>query len=484
MRWWRLLAVAGLLLAAGCGPEEAEPSSEASEEPPAEGPALPSDFTPPEAPRVSPLPSPTASLLHRLQGLAEAEALVKVTGGAAAAATIVGAEGRFEVDLRLRPHRSSTLFVTARDAAGNVSDATLLEVTHRADAPATEPGGPSSPVVEPLPGSTRRLAVTVVGSTGPWHEIEIEGGEVVGRGTADEAGSFRVGVALIPGTANELRVTAIDPAGRRSEPTSAPVSQDPSGARTRYPIILHHGYMGFRELLGIEYFWHVPAHLEEHGFDVRVTTVPPVDTVHERSLELRDSIREITSGKVNLIGHSMGGLDIRYVVGALGMARQAASITTIATPHHGSTVADLALGLTASGPLRGLALDFLLRRMGLTLAGARDLTVQRTRDWFNENIKDAPGVPYYSWSFVSDPFGLETGHKLDPLLLLPHGILNDHEGPNDGIVSVDSARWGESLGVLAADHLGEVGHLLGLTDSFDHLAFFLGEAERLERDGL
>ncbi len=49
---------------------------------------------------------------------------------------------------------------------------------------------------------------------------------------------------------------------------------------------------------------------------------------------------------------------------------------------------------------------------------------------------------------------------------------------------MSSAQWGTHLGTLAADHLDQVGHLLGLTDDFDHLQFWQAEAERLEDAGL
>ena len=62
------------------------------------------------------------------------------------------------------------------------------------------------------------------------------------------------------------------------------------------------------------------------------------------------------------------------------------------------------------------------------------------------------------------------------------------EGSNDGLVSVQSAQWGEFLGVIPADHMNEVGHLVGETaPGFDHLAFWADEAWRLadwERDAV
>lgn len=54
---------------------------------------------------------------------------------------------------------------------------------------------------------------------------------------------------------------------------------------------------------------------------------------------------------------------------------------------------------------------------------------------------------------------------------------------NDGLVTVDSARWGRFMGCLPADHLQEVGHLLGATYEFDWKSFFKTIAQQLEVDG-
>ena len=45
-------------------------------------------------------------------------------------------------------------------------------------------------------------------------------------------------------------------------------------------------------------------------------------------------------GPFHLVGHSLGGLDSRYLVSNLGMAGQAVSLTTMGTPHTGSSFAD------------------------------------------------------------------------------------------------------------------------------------------------
>src|SRR5690606_21994510 len=51
---------------------------------------------------------------------------------------------------------------------------------------------------------------------------------------------------------------------------------------------------------------------------------------------------------VNLFAHSMGGLDSRFLISSLGYGDRVASLTTLSTPHRGTAVADMALGLTES----------------------------------------------------------------------------------------------------------------------------------------
>jgi triacylglycerol lipase len=54
---------------------------------------------------------------------------------------------------------------------------------------------------------------------------------------------------------------------------------------------------------------------------------------------------------------------------------------------------------------------------------------------------------------------------------------------SDGLVPVESAKWGRFRGCVAADHLSEVGQPVGLTAGFDHLAFFGAIAAFLVAEG-
>ena len=69
--------------------------------------------------------------------------------------------------------------------------------------------------------------------------------------------------------------------------------------------------------------------------------------------------------------------------------------------------------------------------------------------------------------------------------LLTHSYIEGVEGDNDGLVSVESAKWGEFLGVLPADHIDQVGHRFDLSNQpFEAAEFYLSEAQRLSALGL
>src|SRR5205823_2947851 len=83
------------------------------------------------------------------------------------------------------------------------------------------------------------------------------------------------------------------------------------------------------------------------GAKVFVTEVSQFNTPEVRGEQLiaqLEQIRAITGKpKVNLIGHSQGGFDVRYV--AAVRPDLVASVTTIGTPHRGTQIrSDLAAG--------------------------------------------------------------------------------------------------------------------------------------------
>ena len=83
------------------------------------------------------------------------------------------------------------------------------------------------------------------------------------------------------------------------------------------------------------------------GVEVLIGKVPSSGSIEERATVLCGLIEKRFPGReVNLIGHSMGGLDCRYLISQIPHSERTfvvKSLTTIATPHLGSSFADFLL---------------------------------------------------------------------------------------------------------------------------------------------
>ena len=55
---------------------------------------------------------------------------------------------------------------------------------------------------------------------------------------------------------------------------------------------------------------------------------------------------------------------------------------------------------------------------------------------------------------------------------------------NDGLVPVESAKWGRFRGCVPADHLDQIGQLGGLVDTFNYRTFYEEHAAFLVSEGL
>lgn len=256
--------------------------------------------------------------------------------------------------------------------------------------------------------------------------------------------------------------------GPASAPAPTPVTPAPSGT-SQWPIVLIHGIGGFRRIGTLDYFVGVEQRLRSLGFQVHAVQVPPVAGIEVRAAALAAEVRQRFPDplqKVNLVAHSMGGLDARAAIARHGLAGKVASLSMLSTPNRGSAVADVAVGLTPGNIQQSV--DSLLNVVGLDWDGVLDLTSARTAA-FNAITPDDPAVFYQSWGARSDPFG-QSGTRMQPVLWPSWGIAFAIQGPNDGLVAPGSATWGTWNGVLPADHASEVG-LFGQV-TFDHLRFF------------
>ncbi len=271
-------------------------------------------------------------------------------------------------------------------------------------------------------------------------------------------------------------------ASRRSTPAPAPLPV--YGTRKCWPIVFMHGIAGFRNVGPIKYWMDVPDRLRAAGFEVYVCSDGPFASVADRALAAKTQIVNRYPDprvKVNLIAHSMGGLDARYMISTLGMGDRVGSLTTVSTPHRGTSSADL-MGIVP-GPVQD-AINIAFKLVGWDLKTAiHDLTTHYCQSAFNPANPDDARVAYFSWAGAADPTGSQPHRAvIDPLLWPTWSLIDNLEGENDGMVSVKSASWGQFQGVFASDHFGEIGQPLGLTTT-DYKAFYSSWADELERLG-
>ena len=316
----------------------------------------------------------------------------------------------------------------------------------------------------------------------------------------------------------------------------------------RYPLALVHGFMGWGrdELLGFKYwggFGDVQETLNRNGYRAYTGVVGPFASNWDRACELYAQLKGGTVDygqahaaahgharygrtfpglypdwgtldergqlrKVHLIGHSQGGQTVRVLttlleqgdpaeIAATPTAERSSlfgggqpwvhSVTTLATPHDGTSLATgidqllpfaraTLLGLAAITGIQPdqLPYDFKLEQWGLRRAPDESFTaylsrverspIWRSRDisaWdlspdgaqeLNRRFPAQPDVYYFSWAAAATtPFG-PSGHQLPLPTMLPQLwgtalFIGAYRRDEPGRVVID-ATWWENDGVV------------------------------------
>ncbi len=221
--------------------------------------------------------------------------------------------------------------------------------------------------------------------------------------------------------------------------------------RLKHPLVLAHGICGFDEikLAGRRHsYFRVAPKLRKLGAQVYCPDVPPIGSIAQRAEVFAKKVSQLSDKKVNVIAHSMGGLDARYALSELGLKDRVASLTTIGTPHHGTPLADIGTGVLGEK----LKLRKMLGSFGVDLDAFYDLTTERMTA-FNRKVVDVKGVSYHSVVASVNKGAL----LLNPLLLPAYLYVFDSAGLNDGLVPASSQRWGEVVKEIEADHWAQIG---------------------------
>jgi triacylglycerol lipase len=246
-----------------------------------------------------------------------------------------------------------------------------------------------------------------------------------------------------------------------------------SRARAPRPVVLVHGLFGFDELvLGKTrhaYFKGVGPRLEQAGRKVHHLRLPAAGSIEVRAQALAAGVQGLPGGRFIALAHSMGGVDARWAISQLGLAKRVTALVTVGAPHRGTPVADLGADLASKlGVTRALALA------GVGLEALDDLTSARMAR-FNEKVLDVRSVTY-----ASVVGSVHRKRRANPLLLPTHLWLSERDGANDGVVPSASQRWGEVLAEIDADHWAQI----GWSRHFDAGTFYADLLRDLEAAGL
>ncbi|KAM0791325.1 hypothetical protein ACM66B_005795 [Microbotryomycetes sp. NB124-2] len=300
--------------------------------------------------------------------------------------------------------------------------------------------------------------------------------------------------------------------------------------KPRLPIVLCHGLYGF-DVRGPAFFrLHYWGDLlkilrGKIGAEVFVTSVPGTGSIKHRAHALHHALSENTELRnqdLNLIAHSMGGLDSRYLLTKIRPETyRPQSLTTLSTPHRGSEFmawcrANIGIGTDYEATTEAAAqalhrdesvpLPFSLKTPILTRAQVEEAQklakvsemarkeAQKLKASINIpglsysfsasvatyllDLLDSPAYANLTPTFLNTVFNPATHNREDikyysvaartdkiPVwhpLWLPKQVLDGSEAAreakgkgaparwkgNDGLVTIESAQWGEFLGVI------------------------------------
>ncbi|THD40632.1 triacylglycerol lipase [Enterobacteriaceae bacterium ML5] len=287
---------------------------------------------------------------------------------------------------------------------------------------------------------------------------------------------------------------------------------------TQYPIVLVHGWSGFSSILGYPYYFGVKEALECKGAEVYTASLSGVNSDDVRGEQLWEFVQDVKrkSGKdkVNLIGHSQGALDSRYV--AACYPESVASVTSVDGANHGSEAADAlranyepgspkeaAVALAVDAFEKAIAFlsghpcepeDFIASLDALTTEGVESFNQKYPQGlpdiWGGEGPEMVNGVNYYSWSGVIKDGIMEQGlNELDPLhLWMKHSaktFVNEVD-QNDGLIGRYSSHLGKVIcSDYSMDHLDAINQLAGIrTNTVNVIDLFTEHLEFLKSKGL
>ena len=261
--------------------------------------------------------------------------------------------------------------------------------------------------------------------------------------------------------------------------------------KTRYPIVLVHG-LAMKDTFFMKSWGRIDRVLRLQGYTVYKSNVDAFGTVENNASQLKEEInsilRETGAGKVNIIAHSKGGLDAKYMIRELGMAEQVASLTTLCTPHRGSPIASFIMRFPKFAvKYAAFWVNAVYRILGdrqpESFTACEEL--KRTESVETETLNVAEGVLCQSFSAA-----IRKGKgKCDFVMTIPHIFSRfiEKDRITDGMVPRDSAIFGQYRGDCLDDsvsHTEIVDFMVSRKKRDKIFAFYSALCEELVRAGL
>lgn len=227
--------------------------------------------------------------------------------------------------------------------------------------------------------------------------------------------------------------------------------EEKSSCKTKYPLLLIHG-MGFRDRKYLNYWGRIPKYLMANGAQIYYGDQDSNASIEYNARFIANKIekilKECNTDKFNIIAHSKGGLEARYMISTLKMDKHIASLSTVNTPHNGSVTVDKLL----KSPkfivhIAGGITDIIMKIQGDKNPETEKVFYQFTTDYaqaFNLQNPDSPNVFYQSFGFkMKNAFS-------DILMSVPYLTVRHFEGDNDGLLSERAVRWTNFRGVYTS----------------------------------
>jgi triacylglycerol lipase len=267
-------------------------------------------------------------------------------------------------------------------------------------------------------------------------------------------------------------------------------------------IALVHGILGFDDTNGlagglVKYWGGLDAYLRTQGAKVTTPGSAAANSIQTRAAQTVPQLNTFMASngctKIHLIGHSQGGLVVRYITSNLGFASKVATVTTIDSLHNGTPIADIILGAIPGWlkPFANTALSALARlvyrdgRSQDVITMGNSLTIAYSKS-FSAGSPNVAGIKYYSYGnkmafadFIQHPIMAITYP-----ITWAGGIAYGVGGANDGVVPLSSQAWGTWKGSASAkwyatgiDHLQATNFEWTGQGYFDVNGWYLGIAQ-------